>query len=93
VVTSSTADIKSELEIAVDWMYSNGLTSKSNVTDFLPDNTMTREEASKFFSVFAKMIYDKSENSATACNFYDIKRADPTLTSSITSACKLGIFK
>jgi hypothetical protein len=74
-------------------MYSNGLTSKSTLADYLPNNTMTREEASKFFSVFAKTIYDKSENSTAACSFYDIKRADPTLTSSITSACKLGIFK
>lgn len=82
-----------ELQTAVAWMYSKGLTSKSTVADYLPSNTMTREEASKFFSVFAKTIYDKSENSTTACNFYDIKRADPTLTSSITSACKLGIFK
>jgi len=94
MATETTTSVNSEeLQTAVTWMYSKGLTSKSTVADYLPGNTMTREEASKFFSVFAKTIYDKSENSTTLCSFNDSKRADSTLTNSIVSSCKLGIFK
>lgn len=90
---NETSTSSEELQTAVAWMYSKWLTSKSTVADYLPNNTMTREEASKFFSVFAKTIYNKSEGSATSCSFSDIKRADSTLRDSITSACRLGIFQ
>ena len=93
IITPTVIDSKSELETATTWMFTNGLTSKSNITDFLPDDTMTREEAAKFFGVFATTIYNKSEDSIISCSFSDIKKADSTLTSNITSACKLGIFK
>jgi hypothetical protein len=69
------------------------LTSKATITDFLPNNTMTREEASKFFSVFAQKEFNKVESSNLSCDFNDIKNADPTLRKSITSSCKLGIFQ
>ena len=82
-----------ELKSAVAWMYGAGLTSKSTLTAYLPNTTMTREEASKFFSVFAKNEFNKTENTALLCDFYDIAKADPTLRNSIISACRLGILK
>ena len=82
-----------ELKAAVARMYDAALTSKSTLASYLPNNTMTREEASKFFSVFAKNEYNKTENPDLSCDFYDISKADPTLRSSIVSACRLGIFK
>jgi len=82
-----------ELKNAVAWMYTAGLTSKSTLATYLPYNTMTREEASKFFGVFAKNEFNKTENPDLSCNFSDITKADPTLRSSIVSACRLGIFK
>lgn len=54
---------------------------------------MTREEAAKFFSVFAQTQFDKQEDAMAACQFADIATADLTLKNNITLACKLGIFK
>ena len=82
-----------ELQQSIDWMYEQGLTMYDNIEEFLPDKTMTREEASKFFSVFAEKEFNKVESSNRSCDFNDIKNSDPTLRKSITSACKLGIFQ
>jgi len=82
-----------KLENAITWMYNAGLTIYNNKEDFLPNNYMTREEASKFFSVFAKEEFSLQEDPNKVCNFLDISLADPTLTSSIKSSCKMGIFK
>jgi len=76
-----------ELNDAVSWMYAEGLTSKSTLASFLPNNTMTREEAAKFFSVFAEKL-GKTSPSTNDCVFQDIHKADPTLLSSINNACK-----
>ena len=64
-----------------------------NIEQFLPNDTMTREQASKFFGVFAKEEFGKFEGNSSVCSFYDIKRADSTLRTNIVSACKLGIFQ
>lgn len=82
-----------KLQKAVDWMYTSGLTSKSNLKDYLANNTMTREEAAKFFSVFAKNEFNKTEDSEMLCDFDDIDMADQTLKNYIIGACKLGIFR
>lgn len=82
-----------KLENAITWMYNAGLTMYNNKTDFLPNNNMTREEASKFFSVFAKKEFGLKEKTANSCNFTDIGWADQTLVSSINSSCKLWLFK
>lgn len=82
-----------ELQTAITWMYNQGLTMYSTIDDFLPNNTMTREEASKFFSVFAKTIFNKSESTSFSCGFKDLTKADSTLRESISSSCRLGIFK
>ena len=84
---------REKLENAITWMYNAGLTIYNNESNFLPNNNMTREEASKFFSVFAKKELGLKENSTNSCNFTDIKLADPTLVSSINSSCKLWLFK
>ncbi len=82
-----------ELETVIKWMYNQWLTMYDNIDQFLPNNTMTREEASKFYWVFAQKIYNKKENSTKKCNFSDIKKADPTLRNNITNSCKLWIFQ
>lgn len=90
-VTSPPSD--EQLQNAITWMYIVGLTSKSTLADFLPNDTMTREEASKFFGVFAKNEFNKTEDYTLPCDFSDIQNADPTLRENIVSACRLGIFK
>lgn len=82
-----------ELDKAVSWMYINGLSSYSVADTFLPNNHVTREEASKFFSKFATEILGKSEDTSLDCNFSDISSATPDLQDDIISACRLGIFK
>ena len=82
-----------DLETVIKWMYNQWLTMYDNIDQFLPNNTMTREEASKFYWVFAQKIYNKKENSTKKCNFSDIKKADPTLRNNITNSCKLWIFQ
>lgn len=82
-----------ELQNAITRMYSEWLTKYSTIQKFLPYNTMTREEAAKFFSVFAQTQFDKQEDAMAACQFADIATADLTLKNNITLACKLGIFK
>ena len=82
-----------ELQKAITRMYNAGLTKYDTKQTFLPNNTMTREEASKFFSVFATSEFQKTENPDAPCNFTDLTGADPTLMSSIQTACKLGLFK
>jgi len=84
---------ENELQTAITWMYNSWLTMYNTIDNFLPNNTMTREEASKFFSVFAKIIFNKTEDTANTCSFRDINNADSTLKDSINSACRLGIFK
>lgn len=89
----ATGPTAEELQTAITWMYNQGLTMYDNIEQFLPNNTMTREEASKFFSVFAQKEYSKTEDSNKKCSFYDIKKADPTLRNNIVSSCRLGIFQ
>lgn len=82
-----------ELQKAITRMYNAGLTKYDTKQTFLPNNTMTREEASKFFGVFAKNEFQKIENTDTPCSFTDLLSVDPTLSGNIQTACKLGIFK
>ena len=94
VVTVYSANTnKEDLQKVITWMYDNGLTSKSTVADFLPNDTLNREQASKFFSVFAKKIYNKTKVLSDSCGFSDIQKADKTLTSNIKAVCDLEIMK
>lgn len=97
---SSTSTISSsydtELQNAVTWMYTNGLTRYNSVALFMPNDTITREQASKFFGEFAKVAYgkqlDKSWNTVQRCDFKDLNTADNTLKANIVEACLLNIF-
>lgn len=87
------APSKQELQTAITWMYDQGLTMYDNIEQFLPNNTMTREEASKFYSVFSQKEFNKKESTSLPCKFYDINKANPTLRNTIVSSCKLSIFQ
>jgi len=82
-----------EVQSAITWMYSKHLTSYDTVATFQPAQNITREQASKFYGMFARDIIWKSPNPGLPCTFSDINQADPTLVDSITLACKLGLFK
>lgn len=84
---------ETELQKAITWMYENELTIYNNPEDFMSNNPINREQASKFFWVIAENIYKKWKTSTINCSFNDIKKADPTLQTNIIDACKLGIFR
>lgn len=82
-----------DLDDAVQWMYDNDLTRYDNIQDYRPADTLTREQAAKFFWNFALYMEKSAIKWADECQFIDIANADYTLTPHILSACQLGIFQ
>lgn len=74
-----------------NWMYSNWLTKYDNVTDFRPNDRVTRWEISKFISQYAGFMW--FEPNYTQCNFDDISNYDSTLVPHIKSACSYWLIK
>ncbi len=91
--TSTTEVFDEEFESAVQWMYTNGLTKYDNPIQFLPAETLTREQAAKFFWNFALYMDKTAVKSAEECQFNDVENADYTLKPHILSSCMLGLFK
>ncbi len=91
--SSISGNFDQEFEEAVSWMYENDLTKYDNVTQYLPANTLTRQEAAKFFGNFALYLWKSPIISPESCQFSDVANADYTLTPHILSACTLGLFK
>lgn len=83
----------SEIERAVKWMYDNWLTKYNNVDEFRWYDYLTRQEASKFFSLFAKNILGKKVNNNINVSYSDTKNADPTLQTYIIESSKLWLFQ
>jgi len=48
-----------ELDTAVAWLHQNGLTQYTNASTFKANQSIRRDEASKFFSVFANSILQR----------------------------------
>jgi subtilisin family serine protease len=82
-----------ELESAVRWMYSNGLTSFSSLSGFNEDGELTREQAAKFYVQFAKNILSKKSDGALPVQFTDLETADKTLQQYIIQSSQMGLFK
>lgn len=93
IIPGSQSYTTKELQDAITRMKDSWLTKYSTISSFMPFNTMKREEAAKFFSVFATTAFAKEENPDTSCVFTDIGTADYTLKTNIISSCKLGLFK
>lgn len=77
----------------VDRMYNEWLTIYSEPCDFRPWSAITREEASKFYSLFAMNILGQEPDTSLSCEFTDINLATPDLRDDIVRACQLGIMK
>lgn len=83
-----------ELKIAIQWMYDNWLTIYNQVQDFLPNDEITREQASKFFVEFAAKVLWKDRWIISSYNsFSDISKANPTLKDHIIYANNMWLFK
>lgn len=85
-------NISNLISKAIPWMYENWLTTFSNVTSFRYQETINREQASKFFVEFAKKYLDIPEKD-NSCKFKDLKSADPTLQKYLTLACRMDLLK
>ena len=83
-----------ELKIAIQWMYDNWLTIYNQVQDFMPNDEITREQASKFFVEFAAKVLWKDRWAVYNYNiFSDIWNANPTLKNHIIYANNMWLFK
>jgi len=92
-VVDTGMEITTELTSAVTWMHDNNLTSSTGVSGFKPNNYVTREQASKFFVLFAKNILWKTGVSAKSTAFSDVSGADKTLQSYIKESAKMWLLK
>ena len=77
---------------AIARMYENWLTAYKTSDKFMGDEYLTREQASKFFVLFAKKILGKTINTKKSISLSDLKKADKTLQSHIKEANQLWLF-
>ena len=83
-----------ELYDAINWMYDNQLTIYNDPTKFWIYDEITREQASKFFVNFHKVIFNKTSMPIPIKNpFTDIYNANPTLYNYILASFSLNLFK
>lgn len=83
----------SPLDEAIEALYGLGLTKYNTTKEFKSNDKITREQASKFFAVLGEKIFEIEEQSSVNCNFKDLRKADKSLVSYITKACKFWIMK
>lgn len=83
----------SELQNSVTRMYNNWLTSFQTVADFNWDWELTREQASKFFTQFTKIILGKNPDKTQIVKLSDLNKADKTLQPYIIESNQLWLFK
>lgn len=92
IANNSEAILTAKLQFAISWLYINWLTTYGTVAEFMPDDYLTREQASKFFVLFAKKILKKSVDTKKSVSLSDLTKADKTLQSHIKEANQLWLF-
>lgn len=60
------------VQSAVDYLSSEKLTKYTTAESFQPDAFLRRDEAAKFFSVFAKEVMHKTADTTKKCEFNDL---------------------
>lgn len=78
---------------AIDYLYQQKLTKYNTLQSFQSDNHLRRDEAAKFFSLFAKQVVKSTADTTKACSFKDLDEWHSDLIGDITVACQLGIFR
>jgi hypothetical protein len=82
-----------ELEKAIYWMYTNGLTMYNTALTYRPNDLLTREEAAKLMGqLFDVLAFEKTDKGFN-CSFVDSTTFDPSLSVHIQNVCKWGIFR
>lgn len=84
----------SQLDQAIYWMYDNWLTKFSNEKDFMANQWLRRDEASKFFSQYAIWTLKQTPDAfSISCDFFeDINKSWPDLKDTVKQSCKLWLF-
>lgn len=82
-----------EFDSALAWMHENGLTQYQTVDEYRPFDTLTREQAAKFYAEFTKTALGETAEETGECQFNDLDSADQTLDESIVDACQMGLFE
>lgn len=80
----------------VDFLHAIGMTKFPQIKDFMPHQSISRAEASKFFVKFADNtgIFTKNKKTDSICEFSDIaayKKQD--LYQTMLTACEYGLFQ
>lgn len=78
---------------AVNYLYDQKLTKYNTLASFQADTSLRRDEAAKFFSLFAIQVMKKQEDITKNCTFNDLVEGHTDLQPNVISACRLGIFK
>lgn len=82
-----------ELEKAIYWMYTNGLTMYTTTTSYRPNDLLTREEAAKLMWQLFEVLRFEQTNKWLNCLFIDSATFDPSLSAYIQKVCTRWIFR
>lgn len=95
IITSADENTRDEeLSEAIEWMYENWLTSYNTPETFMVNDSLTREQASKFFAQFAETILNQEfTKDIDLSKFSDLEKADSSLTYYIIQANHLWLFQ
>jgi len=77
---------------ALEWMHDYGLTRFDTPERFRQYDVLSRQEAAKFFSQFAKEILYRTLDQTKYCFFDDMEWVDPSLKNYIIESCLLHMF-
>ena len=84
--------IKSE-QNAINFLYGKGLTKFNTLQWYQPEALLRRDEAAKFFGLFAMNVMKKSEDEAKECVFLDLAEWHIDLQTNVVSSCRLSLFQ
>lgn len=92
--TTTTTSVSSvDLPAAVGYLKAVGITKYSDVESFRANDSITRQEAAKFYVEYAKAILKKVPDTSKNCVFTDKSDIDASLESYVVESCQLWIFK
>lgn len=89
---SSRLAVHKDFTAALRFLVSYKLTQYNTIDAYRPFDSLTREEASKLFTQYARNVLCRQPNS-NAINYSDIASADQTLVPYITQAYQLTLMR
>jgi len=84
-----------DTQVAIDFLYENGLTMFSTENDFMASQSLRRDEAAAFFARFSRDVLGNTpDTSKTECNsFTDLSLGHSSLYGEVIASCQLWLFK